>query len=365
MLYIVWLVLLFLVGAAVGSFLNVCIYRLPLEKSLIWPGSRCGNCLRPIRWRDNIPLLSYLLLRGRCRKCGAEFSPQYFAVELLTGLSFAGLFYAVVILNVHGFVFLKVRHDEIVQFGVVPWQAWAVYVHHALLLSFLIVATVCDLRSREIPLSVTMPGAVVGLLSAVLWPWPWPYEMTPVPPQWLILQGDPWEMGKGIFPPQGVYPWPVWGPLPEFLEPGGNWQTGLATGLAGMLTGTFMLRGLRTLFSKAMGVEAMGLGDADIMMMAGCFLGWQPVIIAFFLSIFPALLFGLVQLVMSGDNAIPFGPALAVGVMGTWLGWAWVAPSVQILFFNGPLMVGVILVCTLFLGVAGLMLRARRYFQGE
>src|SRR5262249_17499232 len=63
----IWMTFLFLLGTAVGSFLNVCVARLPLEKSILWPGSRCSNCLQPIRRRDNIPVLSYLLLRGRCR----------------------------------------------------------------------------------------------------------------------------------------------------------------------------------------------------------------------------------------------------------------------------------------------------------
>src|SRR5262245_61340638 len=100
-LLIIWLVLLFLMGSAVGSFLNVCVYRSPCEKSLLWPGSRCGRCLQPVRWYDNLPLVSYWLLRGRCRHCGARFSARYFLVELLTGLGFAGLFYLEVVANVH------------------------------------------------------------------------------------------------------------------------------------------------------------------------------------------------------------------------------------------------------------------------
>src|SRR5438046_3747907 len=91
---------LFVLGAIVGSLLNVCIHRLPLEKSLLWPGSRCGHCLQAIRWYDNLPLVSYLLLRGRCRTCGVRFSPRYFFIEVLTGLCLAGLFYADVVANV-------------------------------------------------------------------------------------------------------------------------------------------------------------------------------------------------------------------------------------------------------------------------
>src|ERR1700684_3556832 len=98
MLY--WLIVVFLLGTAIGSFLNVVIARLPREKSLIWPGSHCGSCFQAIHWYDNIPLISYLWLRGRCRTCGARFSMRYFAVELLTGLAFAGLFYLEVIRDI-------------------------------------------------------------------------------------------------------------------------------------------------------------------------------------------------------------------------------------------------------------------------
>src|SRR5262249_27213517 len=94
---------LFIVGAMVGSLLNVCIYRIPMEKSILWPNSRCGSCLQPICWFDNIPIVSYLLLRGRCRTCKEPFSMRYFLIELLTGVAFAGLFYLEVVENVHHF----------------------------------------------------------------------------------------------------------------------------------------------------------------------------------------------------------------------------------------------------------------------
>src|SRR5437764_15457784 len=102
MLIVFWFILVFVLGVVVGSFLNVCIARLPLEKSIIWPGSHCGSCVQPIRWYDNIPLFSYLILRGKCRLCGARYSFRYFAVELLTGLGWLGLFYLEVVLNIHG-----------------------------------------------------------------------------------------------------------------------------------------------------------------------------------------------------------------------------------------------------------------------
>src|SRR5262249_3251442 len=84
MLLAVGLIWVSLLGASPGSFLNVCISRIPYEKSIVWPSSRCGNCLKAIRWYDNLPLLSYWLRRGRCRHCGARFSARYFLMELFS-----------------------------------------------------------------------------------------------------------------------------------------------------------------------------------------------------------------------------------------------------------------------------------------
>jgi len=81
-------VLIFIFGLVFGSFANVCIYRLPKGKSIVNPGSYCPNCKKPILWYDNIPLLSYIILKGRCRYCKSKISPRYFIVELLTGILF-------------------------------------------------------------------------------------------------------------------------------------------------------------------------------------------------------------------------------------------------------------------------------------
>src|SRR6516225_8318182 len=329
-LIIYWLILVFLIGAVVGSFVNVAVSRLPLEKSMLWPGSRCGNCYQHIRWYDNLPLISYLWLRGRCRICGASFSIRYFLVELVTGLGFLGLFYLEVVINIHGWPLLgnewNIRH------GIFPLQWWAGFGFHAILFSFLMVAAVCDLDGREIPAPLTLTGATVGLVGAVLFPWPWPWTpLEATPPQ----EGFR-ELGAKIG--QGVYPWPVWGPLPEFLAPGGNWQTGLATGLAGFLVGSLLLRAVGFLFTKGLGRDALGLGDADLMMMAGCFLGWQPIVVAFFISVVPALFFGIFNLVIRKDDSLPYGPSLAAGLMITLLTWRWLGPYLQPLFFWGTLL---------------------------
>jgi leader peptidase (prepilin peptidase)/N-methyltransferase len=336
--------LVFVFGAAIGSFLNVCISRLPYEKSLLWPpGSRCGHCLKPIRFFDNIPLVSYWLLGGRCRMCGGRFSVRYFMVELLTALGWVALFHLEVVENIHRLA--MVDPIALRQIGWIPWQAWVYFGHHVILLSLLIVAAICDLEDREIPLGVTLFGTMVGLASSMLWAWPWPYTMAEVMPA--AAANQPWwGLPVQRMPKLALYPWPIWGPLPEWLPAPGTWQLGLLTGLAGMLAGSFLLRTVRFLFNLGLGAsylesrggDALGLGDADLMMMAGAFLGWQPIIIAFFVSVFPGVLFGMILLIVYRNAALPFGPALACGVLITWLGWSWIGPRVMPLFFHPTLM---------------------------
>lgn len=328
---------IFVLGAIIGSLLNVCIYRIPFEKSILWPGSRCGSCLQPIRWYDNIPLVSYWLLRGRCRTCGVSFSIRYWLIELLTAGALAGLFYLEIIENIHGFEVLKNQQNMIAWRFFPDWQAWFVWGPHALLVCFLMVASVIDLDHREIPLGITIPGTVLGLATAVIFAWPWPY--TPAEALQQVPPNMPWwNLAPNLGPRHGLYPWPFWGPLPQWFAPGGNLQTGLVTGLAGLLFGTLMLRLVRFLFGLGLGIEALGLGDADLMMMAGAFLGWQPVLVAFFIGVFAGLLFGVVQMIAGGDNQLPFGPSLAVGIILAMLCWRGIGTHFQPILFNGVLL---------------------------
>ena len=316
--------LVFLVGAAIGSFVNVCAYRLPLEKSILWPGSHCGSCFQPIRWYDNIPLLSYWILRGRCRKCGAPFSIRYFLVELATALLFVGLLYVDAILNVLHLPLIQRQAGNIAQGIIVP-AVWVVIIYHAVLLCFLLTATICDLESMEIPLSLTLTGTVVGLIGAVVFPWPYP-EQAGVP-----------NVNLGAARPItiGLYPWPVWNVLPPWMGPG-TWQLGLATGLAGAAMGMSVLRAIRFLFGLGRGIEGLGAGDADLMMMAGAFVGWQPILIAFFAAIPFGLIFGIMQVILRGNQEMPFGPSLALGVLVTLAYWPALGEHFRMLLMNAP-----------------------------
>lgn len=357
-----WLSMVFIIGLVVGSFLNVAIARLPLEKSLIWPGSRCGVCHRPVRWFDNLPLISYVVLLGRCRNCGTRFSPQYFIVELLTGLGFAGLFYLEVVRNSHDWLdpapWARLS-------GFYAWPFWAGFAYHAILFSLLMAASVTDLNGREIPLPLTMTGTAIGLLGATLMPWPWPWTPAPYPLGATPAAGPGVPIGMDWLIPaaglrEGIQPWPFWGPLPPGFAPGANWQTGLATSIAGALAGTFLMRAMGGIFSAGLGKEALGLGDADLMMMIGSFLGWQIVVVSVFVAVIPAAVFGVLNLIVHRDNSLPFGPSLAAGAMLTYLCWDWRPEGLQMLLFYWPALIGMALFGAVFLFAASLMIRTTR-----
>lgn len=135
---------IFIVGLCLGSFLNVCIYRLPENRSIVRPPSACGVCGRPIRWYDNIPVLSYIALRGRCRHCKASFSVRYPIVELLTGLFALAIWF---------------------QFGPTPQSA----VYFAFIASLLVI-TFIDIDHRIIPDVISLPGIGLGFGCSFLVP---------------------------------------------------------------------------------------------------------------------------------------------------------------------------------------------------
>ena len=132
------------VGALVGSFLNVVIYRVPARRSIAYPGSRCGFCESPIRWYDNVPVISWLVLGARCRSCGVRIPARYAIVEALTAVAFVAV---------------------VLRFGVTPHAP--VY---AAFVAALIAATFIDVDHRIIPDSISKPGVVAGLAVAALLP---------------------------------------------------------------------------------------------------------------------------------------------------------------------------------------------------
>lgn len=127
-----------------GSFLNVCIFRLPDGESVVFPASHCRGCKKPIAWYDNVPIFSFLFLRARCRQCGAGISWQYFWIELITALTFV-LFYSFFGLTALGIIYL-------------------------VLTLALLVETAIDFRHQIIPDAITLPGIVLGLLLSFVFP---------------------------------------------------------------------------------------------------------------------------------------------------------------------------------------------------
>ena len=131
-------ILFFIFGSLIGSFLNVCIIRMAKEESVVTPRSHCVKCKKLIAWYDNIPLVSFILLRGKCRSCGEKFSFRYFFIELLTALSFLGLY----------------RY-----FGLQP-----ILLPYLVMISGFIVATFTDIDERIIPDEISVGGMVVGVI---------------------------------------------------------------------------------------------------------------------------------------------------------------------------------------------------------
>ena len=139
--------LMFGVGLIVGSFLNVCIYRLPRRESLNWPASHCTSCDRPLSWYENIPLVSWIALRGRCQTCRSSIAITYPIVEAVTGLVWLAAF---------------------VLYGLTPLFAVRVAFACAMIVLFVI-----DLQHRILPNVVTVPGIVVGFVASMWLPPGW------------------------------------------------------------------------------------------------------------------------------------------------------------------------------------------------
>ena len=338
------LVCLILLGAVVGSFLNVCIYRLPWGKSILWPASHCPKCLRPVRAYDNIPILSYFVLRGRCRDCGEHFSPRYMLIEALTAWLFGVVFW------------LHVAQAPAGQANPLA------YACHMALVAALIVATFIDLDLQIIPDSVTVPGMLLGLamgwlvpgavLHPILDPAPAPVGLgqweklifglmvllgwtlwagsivwqvriahVPMASAEVVLLGASFLYLGGRTAVLAGFPsnWPVLG-WPAWFAAHPHWQ-GLATSTVGLLVGAGLVWIVRVIGSAALRKEAMGFGDVTLMGMVGAFLGWQPAVIVFFLAPFFGLVVGLAQWITRGNKVIPYGPFLSLATLVVLLLW--------------------------------------------
>ena len=229
----------FLFGLAFGSFLNDCIHRIPREQSVVTPQSACPKCHQHIKPYDNIPVLSWLILRGRCRHCGAPISPRYLAVELLTALLFLACYsrFGESILTLKFCVF-----------------------------SFLIVGLVfTDAEWKLLPDAFTLPGLAAGLAFSLL-----------APVNDVVTQL-----------------------LPAIAERSFSWRLlSLADSLLGAAVGSSFFYGIAMLYLRARGREGMGLGDVKLMAMVGAFLGVRLTVLTIFGASLVGSLFGLGTMIM-------------------------------------------------------------------
>lgn len=242
-------------GLIIGSFLNVCIYRLPKEQSVVRPRSRCTNCSRPIPAWENIPVLSYVLLRGKCRGCGTPIGWVYPTVELLTGVVF----------------FLLAQ-----RFGLSP----AFFVN-VLFCAMLIVLIFIDLFERILPDPITLGGAVLG------------FVLSPLQSPFLIESPNPFFELPGI---AGRY-------LDSAL---------------GMALGGGFLWLVAVLYLKLRKIEGMGFGDIKMMLMVGAFIGWQYAWLTILLGSMLGAVIGGGFIILSSKGRryeLPFGTFLGAAAI--------------------------------------------------
>jgi leader peptidase (prepilin peptidase) / N-methyltransferase len=250
----------FLFGLLIGSFLNVCILRIPREESIVLPASHCPACGAGIKPYDNIPVLSWLILRGRCRKCKASISAQYPAVELLTGLLFAGCYL------MFGLSFEALK--------------WAVFA------ALMVVLTVTDLRERILPDVVNFTGLGLALVLSLF--------TAPV-------DGSAGWIAARVF--GASLPQPV---------------LSLADALIGAAAASGLLWFVAEGYFRLRGREGMGLGDVKMMAMAGAFLGLQRAMLTILLGSLLGSLIGtaIIAIRRKGrDFELPFGTFLGAGAM--------------------------------------------------
>jgi leader peptidase (prepilin peptidase) / N-methyltransferase len=229
---------IFLLGLAFGSFLNVCIYRLPRHLSVVRPGSACPKCQHAIHFYDNVPVLSWLILRGRCRNCKATISPRYLVVELLTGAIF---------LACYAYFGLTLATPKYCALG------------------FLLLGLIfTDAETHLLPDKMTLPGLGLGLLFSLV-----------VPVNDLASQFLP-----------GLFSLPVSSDI--------SWRLlSLVDAVLGAAVGASFIYGAGAIYLRARGVEGMGFGDVKLMAMVGAFLGIKLTIFTLFAGSIAGSLFGL------------------------------------------------------------------------
>jgi leader peptidase (prepilin peptidase)/N-methyltransferase len=234
---------IFVMGLAFGSFLNVCIYRLPLGLSVSRPRSACPKCKKQIAFYDNVPVLSWMILRGRCRNCKTRISPRYWLIELLTGALFLACYW---------------------HFGLT--LSTLKYCSFGFLLLGLIFT---DAETKLLPDKLTLPGLALGVFFSLL-----------VPVSDLASQFLP-----------GIVNLPFSGDVSLRL-------LSLVDSLLGAALGASFIYGVSAIYLRWRGMEGMGFGDVKLMAMVGAFLGMKLTIFTIFTASIAGSLFGLMTVLV-------------------------------------------------------------------
>lgn len=253
----------FALGSIIGSFLNVVIHRIPHEESIIFPNSACPKCSKNINFYDNIPILSWLLLGGKCRNCKNPISPRYPAVELMTGLFFLLVFW---------------------QIGFNPFLPVAL-----VLVSAIIALIFIDAEHMILPNVITYPLLVFAILVRLIFP---------------IFIGAQYFTDIKSFPLTYFHESPLW-------------LVSLVGAVLGALVGGGSLWLVGEIWKRLRGVEAMGLGDVKMMFAVGALLGWKLAFLSIFMGAFSGAVIGIILISRQKDKTlqtlIPFGIFLGIG----------------------------------------------------
>ena len=357
------IVFMFLYGAVLGSFLTVCVHRFPPHesvfaawRSLIDPlSSYCDRCGTRLPAKDNVPIVGWLWLHGRCRFCKRSIPGKYPLIELANGLLFV-LFY---VMEVPQGRFAQIT-ESCLTCSLGPSNPANLFglsgiaminlrvIFHLILIEALLVASLIDWDEMIIPDSVTLPPMVLAVISAPLFGKFW---LVPVWIQDPSLLRSVTAFFTGKWKPIGaatlVPPW-----ISDHPQ-----LHALAVSVAGLLVGGGVIWGIRLIGHAALRREAMGFGDVVLMAMVGAFIGWQPTVVAIFLAASLSVPLILCTRLAAWDREIPFGPFLSIGTLVTLLGWKWIWPRVEMYFSLGVMLPVVVAIFAVGLFVLLLLIR--------
>jgi leader peptidase (prepilin peptidase)/N-methyltransferase len=290
---LVFEIVAFVLGLLFGSFLNVCIARLPRHESLWHPRSHCPHCGKTIRWYDNIPVLSWILLRGKCRDCQESISWRYPAVELTTAIWFT------LVAAVFNARLLNVLHEQVPAFQTEHLADQSIAGIAALILGFLLIGLlVMDWRTHTLPNAFTTPGIAIGFFLTCC-------QIIFLGPK----EGDVMLHGKNPITSAG-----------STVDKGNLILTGpehIVLGwLGSVVAAACLLLLIRFLYQKLRGREGLGLGDVKLIAMIAAFLGFWPAMLSLFVGVVLCSVYALTLLLRGKANAtsrLPLGSFLCIG----------------------------------------------------